>query len=254
MKIFHFHFGKEGGAERFFVNLINSFAERGVEQVAFIRPDRTLAPGNRFAHRRSRKSLAENFAVPLLAGSQTQTPHQAGTSRCADGLDAPWRSLHAELSECLEGRAPWRLSAAPGLFHEHRRARLQHTRHRRTRSRARLETPRRSHLQFHQHQNRAADRARKREHARKRIRRAGRRPFRSPQRFSYARSKQLTAFPTPYVWLVGDGEEHENLRNEQNLGVLDRRPFSRLAKKIRLLIWPRAMFFACLRRTNRSAM
>ncbi|HUS36862.1 MAG TPA: glycosyltransferase, partial [Verrucomicrobiae bacterium] len=40
MKIFHFHFGKEGGAERFFVSLINSFAERGVEQVAFIRPDR----------------------------------------------------------------------------------------------------------------------------------------------------------------------------------------------------------------------
>ena len=40
MKLFHFHFGREGGAERFFVSLINSFAERGVEQVVFMRPDR----------------------------------------------------------------------------------------------------------------------------------------------------------------------------------------------------------------------
>lgn len=40
MKIVHFHFGKDGGAERFFVHLVNAFAGRGVEQKIVIRPDR----------------------------------------------------------------------------------------------------------------------------------------------------------------------------------------------------------------------
>jgi glycosyltransferase involved in cell wall biosynthesis len=39
-KILHMHFGKEGGAERFFVNLVTAFAERGAEQRFVIRPDR----------------------------------------------------------------------------------------------------------------------------------------------------------------------------------------------------------------------
>lgn len=40
MKIMHFQFGKEGGAERFFVQLINAFARRGLEQTIVIRPGR----------------------------------------------------------------------------------------------------------------------------------------------------------------------------------------------------------------------
>ncbi|AEG53211.1 glycosyltransferase [Sinorhizobium meliloti WSM1022] len=40
MKVTHFHFGKDGGAERFFVHLVNALAERGVEQTAIIRPGR----------------------------------------------------------------------------------------------------------------------------------------------------------------------------------------------------------------------
>lgn len=40
MKIMHFHFGKDGGAERFFVHLLNALAERGVEQKIIIRPGR----------------------------------------------------------------------------------------------------------------------------------------------------------------------------------------------------------------------
>jgi len=39
-KILHMHFGKEGGAERFFVNLVQGFAERGMEQRFVIRPGR----------------------------------------------------------------------------------------------------------------------------------------------------------------------------------------------------------------------
>ncbi|MDN5928422.1 MAG: glycosyltransferase [Hyphomicrobiales bacterium] len=40
MKIAHFHFGKDGGAEKFFVHLVNALAERGIEQRVVIRPDR----------------------------------------------------------------------------------------------------------------------------------------------------------------------------------------------------------------------
>lgn len=40
MKIFHFHFGKEGGAERFFVQLAQSLTDQGVEQKVVMRPNR----------------------------------------------------------------------------------------------------------------------------------------------------------------------------------------------------------------------
>ena len=40
MRVIHFHFGKDGGAEVFFVHLLNALAERGVEQTIVIRPDR----------------------------------------------------------------------------------------------------------------------------------------------------------------------------------------------------------------------
>ncbi|WP_151611234.1 glycosyltransferase [Sinorhizobium alkalisoli] len=40
MKVMHIHFGKDGGAERFFVYLVNALAERGVEQTSIIRPGR----------------------------------------------------------------------------------------------------------------------------------------------------------------------------------------------------------------------
>ena len=40
-RIMHFHFGKDGGAERFFVNLAGAFAARGIAQRFVIRPRRT---------------------------------------------------------------------------------------------------------------------------------------------------------------------------------------------------------------------
>lgn len=39
-RVIHIHLGIKGGAERFFVNLVNGLAERGVEQMALIWPDR----------------------------------------------------------------------------------------------------------------------------------------------------------------------------------------------------------------------
>lgn len=41
MRVLHFHFGKDGGAERFFVHLVNALAERGLEQKVVIRPERS---------------------------------------------------------------------------------------------------------------------------------------------------------------------------------------------------------------------
>jgi glycosyltransferase involved in cell wall biosynthesis len=40
MNVIHFHFGKDGGAERFFTLLVNALAKRGVQQTSIIRPDR----------------------------------------------------------------------------------------------------------------------------------------------------------------------------------------------------------------------
>ncbi len=40
MRVLHLHFGKHGGAERFFVVLANALSERGVEQRFVIRPKR----------------------------------------------------------------------------------------------------------------------------------------------------------------------------------------------------------------------
>jgi glycosyltransferase involved in cell wall biosynthesis len=40
-RVLHIHFGKEGGAERFFVSLAGALADRGVEQRFVIRPNRT---------------------------------------------------------------------------------------------------------------------------------------------------------------------------------------------------------------------
>lgn len=40
MKVSHFHFGKDGGAERFFIHLVNALSRRGIEQTAVIRPNR----------------------------------------------------------------------------------------------------------------------------------------------------------------------------------------------------------------------
>lgn len=44
MRVMHFHFGKDGGTERFFINLANGMARRGVSQLSFIRPGRLWRP------------------------------------------------------------------------------------------------------------------------------------------------------------------------------------------------------------------
>lgn len=45
LRVIHFHFGKEGGAERFFVKLAQALDRRGVEQRFIIRPNRSWEAG-----------------------------------------------------------------------------------------------------------------------------------------------------------------------------------------------------------------
>lgn len=71
MKIAHFHFGKDGGAERFFVQLVNALAERGVEQRVIIRPDRVwradLHPSIKVKESHFRTASPDRVLLPLYA-------------------------------------------------------------------------------------------------------------------------------------------------------------------------------------------
>lgn len=40
MRLFHTHFGRDGGAEKFFVSLVRALSEAGIEQTVLIRPER----------------------------------------------------------------------------------------------------------------------------------------------------------------------------------------------------------------------
>lgn len=44
LRVMHFHFGHDGGAERFYVHLANSLARHGVEQKTVLRPNRVWRP------------------------------------------------------------------------------------------------------------------------------------------------------------------------------------------------------------------
>jgi glycosyltransferase involved in cell wall biosynthesis len=45
LRLAHIHLGNDGGSERFLVRLVKALAERGVEQIAFVRPDRAWRAG-----------------------------------------------------------------------------------------------------------------------------------------------------------------------------------------------------------------
>ncbi|CZT35739.1 glycosyltransferase [Rhizobium sp. 9140] len=69
MKVFHFHFGKDGGAEMFFVHLVGALGRRGVEQTAVIRRDRKwrvdIAPHARIIQSNFRNMSLDRLTLPL---------------------------------------------------------------------------------------------------------------------------------------------------------------------------------------------
>jgi glycosyltransferase involved in cell wall biosynthesis len=69
MKVLHFHFGKDGGAERFFVHLINGLARAGIEQKIVIRPDRKwmgeIDPSIEVIESHYRSASLDRFLLPI---------------------------------------------------------------------------------------------------------------------------------------------------------------------------------------------
>lgn len=69
MKVFHLHFGKDGGAERFFVHLVGALGRRGVEQTAVIRKGRAwrteIEPHARIIESNFRNLSLDRLTLPI---------------------------------------------------------------------------------------------------------------------------------------------------------------------------------------------
>lgn len=65
MRVHQYIFGKDGGAEQFFLHLLAAFAERGVEQTVVMRPNRRWKP-DVLAHARVIESNFRNASIDRL--------------------------------------------------------------------------------------------------------------------------------------------------------------------------------------------
>lgn len=71
MMLHHYHFGKDGGREKFFVHLVRALGERGVQQAAFIRPGRIwredIEPYAKIVESHFRNLSPDRLLLPLRA-------------------------------------------------------------------------------------------------------------------------------------------------------------------------------------------
>jgi len=71
MKVHHYHFGKDGGAEKFFVHLVGALGRRGVEQTAIIRFERPwrkdIAPYSSIIESNFRNMSPDRLLLPIRA-------------------------------------------------------------------------------------------------------------------------------------------------------------------------------------------
>ena len=222
MKVFHFHFGREGGAERFFVNLINSFAERAVEQTAFIRPGRLWRPEidsrivvheklwrrislSRFWLEAKLKRLIKQEKPDALMAWMPRgarfTPNYPVAIKVARLGDYPLRLDYFTNIDVLVCNTPGIAERVRELGWKRRIEVISNFTAIKTAPpipRESVNTPGNAFVVL------GVGRF---------VRRKG----------FHTLIEAIDGLPGTYVWLVGDGEEHENLRNEaQNLGVLDR--------------------------------
>jgi glycosyltransferase involved in cell wall biosynthesis len=222
VKIFHFHFGKEGGAERFFVSLINSFAERGVEQTIFIRPNRTWRPEidsrivvhekvwrrislTRFWLEAKLKRLIKQEQPDVLMAWMPRgarfTPNYPNALKVSRLGDYPSRLDYFTNIDVLICNTPGIAERVRELGWKRRVEVISNFTNIKTAppvARESFNTPANAFVVL------GVGRF---------VRRKG----------FHTLIEAIDGLPDTYVWLVGNGEEHENLRNEaQNLGVLDR--------------------------------
>jgi glycosyltransferase involved in cell wall biosynthesis len=126
-KILHMHFGKEGGAERFFVNLAKALAERGMEQRFVIRPGRlwreevaAIGPIIENHYRRiSLSSLVLTWRVRALvrrwrpdvimswmSRSSRLMPREPGAVKVTRLGDYPRHLKHMRNTDCIVSNVP----------------------------------------------------------------------------------------------------------------------------------------------------
>jgi glycosyltransferase involved in cell wall biosynthesis len=126
-RILHCHFGKEGGAERFFVNLAQAFAENRIEQRFVIRPGRSwrddvaaLGPVIEHPYRaisisslalnRRIRRLAQEWRPDVIIGWMPRgarlVPDYAPAVKLARLGDYPRNLRHFGLLDCIVVNAP----------------------------------------------------------------------------------------------------------------------------------------------------
>ncbi len=126
-RVLHIHFGKEGGAERFFVSLCQSMAQAGVEQRFLIRPKRTwfeqvaalgdvkqanyprLAPVRALLQRwvdRQVRDWKPDAVIAWMPKAATLLPTAPGVAKLVRLGDYPRHTKHFERATCIIGNTP----------------------------------------------------------------------------------------------------------------------------------------------------
>lgn len=126
-RVLHLHFGKEGGAERFFVNLATALSQRGVEQRFVIRPGRSwgheiaalgpviennfrrLSLSGNLLHLRVRKLVRDwqpDAIMAWMPRAARLMPGRPGPVRIARMGDFPAHLHHFQDCDVLVGNLP----------------------------------------------------------------------------------------------------------------------------------------------------
>ncbi|MDF8354371.1 glycosyltransferase [Ensifer adhaerens] len=228
MKVMHFHFGKDGGAERFFVHLVNALAERGVEQTSVIRHGRIwkkdIEGATRIIESNFRNLSLDRILLPMKVSSMARRekpdalfawmprasrlmPNYKGCIKISRLGDYPLRLDYFRNTDCL-------VCNTPGIAEHVRKigwkrdveviSNFTGTEPVAPISRATLDTPESVPV----------------------VMSMGR--F-VPRKGFHTLIQAIAKVPDAYLWLVGDGEERANLEKlAADLGV---------AKRVRFAGW-----------------
>ncbi|WP_104664358.1 glycosyltransferase [Ensifer adhaerens] len=228
MKVMHFHFGKDGGAERFFVHLVNALGERGVEQTSVIRHGRIwkkdIEGATRIIESNFRNLSLDRILLPMKVSSMARRekpdalfawmprasrllPNYKGCIKISRLGDYPLRLDYFRNTDCL-------VCNTPGIAEHVRKigwtrdveviSNFTGTERVAPISRATLDTPENAPV----------------------VMSMGR--F-VPRKGFHTLIQAIAKVPDAYLWLVGDGEERANLEKlAADLGV---------AKRVRFAGW-----------------